>query len=58
MKNAGIILLICQAISMSASVLANDPLLGDGNFAWILGRYSFGIAGVVLLIIHHRKNKK
>ncbi len=58
MKIAGIILLICQAMSVIGSLLARDPLLGDGNFAWILGRYSFGIVGVILLIIHHKKNKK
>ena len=57
MKSAGIVLLILQGISMIASLIAGDPLLGNGNIAWLLGRYLLGIVGVILLIIHHNKNK-
>ena len=56
---AGIVLLIMQGISIVGTLLAGDSLFGDGNPFWLLGRYIFGIVGVILLVVNHvRKNKK
>ena len=58
MKIAGIILLILQAMSIPASLIAGDPIFGNGNIAWIIGRFIFGIVGVILLVIHHKRSGK
>jgi len=57
MKIAGIILLIFQVISLIPTLVTGDGLSGH-IFAWYIGRFSFGIVGAILLVIHHRRKGK
>jgi len=56
MKIAGIILLIVQALSLIPALVAGDNIFSYG-FANLLGRLSFGIVGVILLIIARKRGK-
>ncbi len=58
MKIAGIVLIILQIVSFIPSLIAGDPIFGNGNIAWIFGRFIFGIVGVILLIIDYRRKNK
>ncbi len=57
MKIAGIVLIILQVVSLIPALATGDSIFGDGNIAWLLGRFIFGIVGVTLLIVHHVRNK-
>ena len=57
MKIAGIILLILQAISLFPVLVTGDGFSGH-VFAWYIGRFLFGIVGVILLVIHHKRKGK
>ena len=56
MKIAGIVLILAQIVSMFPMLITGEDLSGH-TFAWFLGRFSFGIVGVILLILSQRKKK-
>ena len=56
MKTAGIILIIIQCISLFPAIITGDNIFSYG-FANLLGRFAFGIAGVILLIVANKKKK-
>ena len=56
MKKAGIILLIIQAISLIPAITMGDNIFENG-VANLLGRFSFGIVGTILLIKASKKKK-
>ena len=57
MKIAGFILLILQVASLIPSCVAGDNPFA-GSLPWLIGRFSLGIVGIILLIIAYSKNKK
>ena len=58
MKLAGIILIILQIVSFVPAIVTGDNIFSRGFFN-LIGRLSFGIVGIILLIISKkRKNKK
>ena len=57
MKIAGFILLILQVASLIPSCVAGDNPFA-GGLPWLIGRFSLGIVGIILLIIAYSKNKK
>ena len=56
MKKAGIILLIIQAISLIPAIIMGDNIFENG-IANLIGRLSFGIVGVILIILHYKKKR-
>ena len=56
MKIAGIILLIAQFISLIPVMTTGENIFENG-IANLLGRLSFGIAGIIFLIIYYKKKK-
>ena len=56
MKKAGIILLILQAVSLIPAIITGD--LAGHTLSWYVGRFSFGIVGIILLIIHSARNQR
>ena len=63
MKTAGIILIVMQVMSLISTAIRGDNIFAYGfsgiaGFANLLGRLSFGIVGIILLVAaHKRKNK-
>ena len=57
MKIAGIVLILAQIVSMFPMLITGEDLSGH-TFAWFLGRFSFGIVGVILLILSRKKRKR
>jgi len=55
MKKIGIALIVLQFISLIPAIIRGDNIFANG-FANLIGRCTFGIAGVVLLIIDNKKN--
>ena len=55
----GIVLVVIQIIGLIPSIVLGENIFAGGLF-FLLGRYSFGIVGTVLIIrgIRKRKNKK
>ena len=55
----GIILVLLQIIGLLPSIILGENIFAGGLF-FLLGRYSFGIIGAVLIIrgVRKRKNKK
>ncbi len=55
----GIILVVLQIVGLIPAVIAGENIFAGGLF-FLLGRYSFGIIGTVLIIrgVKKRKNKK
>jgi hypothetical protein len=57
MKRIGIALIIVQMISLIPAIA-----MGDNIFAYglpnLIGRFAFGIAGVILLAVGSKKNKR
>jgi len=55
----GIILVLLQIIGLIPSIILGENIFAGGLF-FLLGRYSFGIIGAVLIIrgVRKRKNKK
>ena len=55
----GIVLVALQIISLIPSIILGENIFAGGLF-FLLGRYSFGIIGAVLIIrgVRKRKNKK
>lgn len=54
---AGIILIILEIISLIPSFVTGENVF-DNNFAYILGRFSFGIVGVILIIKAYKKKNR
>ena len=57
LKIAGYILLICQLISLIPVFMGADSF-GGKPFPWYIGRFIFGIVGVILLIVARRRANK
>ena len=57
MKIAGYILLAVQLLSLIGVFVGTESFSGH-NFAWYIGRFIFGIVGVVLLLIARKRAKK
>ena len=57
MKLTGIILIVLQIVSFVPTLVRGDNIFANGIFN-LIGRLSFGIVGIILLIIaEKRKNK-
>ena len=56
MKLAGIILIIAQLISFIPSMVTGENPFA-GGIPYLIGRFSFLIIGVILLIIAKKKGK-
>ena len=54
LKIVGIILLALQAISLFPALISGDNIF-LGGIPNLIGRLIFGIVGVILLIIAHKK---
>lgn len=54
MKVAGIILLIVQAVSLFPALVSGEDIFANG-IVNLIGRFSFAIVGIILLIIANRK---
>jgi uncharacterized membrane protein len=57
LKIAGYVLLVCQLISL-VPVFTGADSFGGRPLPWYIGRFIFGIVGVILLIVAHRRAKK
>ena len=57
MKIAGIVLLILQAVSLVPALVTGENIFENG-VANLIGRFSFAIIGIILLVIAARKKKK
>lgn len=58
MKIIGIILIVLQVISFIPAIVTGDNIFSHG-IPWLIGRFSFAIVGIILLVIaSKRKNKK
>lgn len=57
MKITGIVLIVLQFISLIPALIAGDNFFANG-LANVIGRFSFGIVGLILLIIANKKNKE
>ena len=55
MRLTGIILIILQFIAIISRIIQNASIF-EPSLLWLLGFYSFGILGVIL-IIKSKKNK-
>ena len=56
LKIAGIVLLVLQVFSLIGSIAGGVPLY-NGSIANLIGRFLFGIVGVILLLIAARKSE-
>lgn len=54
---AGIILIILEIISLIPSFVTGENIF-DKSFAYILGRFSLGIVGVILIIKAYKKKNR
>lgn len=56
MKRIGIALIIIQVISLIPAIATGDNIFGYG-LANLLGRFLFGIVGIILIIVAKKKSK-
>lgn len=57
MKKAGIVLLILQAVSLLTPLIRGDAIF-TGSFANLIGRFIFGIVGIILIAIANRRDNQ
>lgn len=57
MKIAGIILLVVQVLSIIGTAMAGDNIF-DYPFPNLIGRFIFGIVGIVLLVIYYKRKRE
>ena len=54
MKIAGIVLIILQVVSLIPALVSGEAVF-VGGIPNLLGRFAFGIIGVILLVIAHKR---